>query len=190
MNRRTLLRDLESYLQEKLSHVVVGATQVTLEAGACYTISRLASEILCKLGYNCNPQRIEATLANWRARKIMEEQKRQGSSDIDEVYNRGGHILGIGYRSRGDYHYVVYFPDSKDIMDLTFGQVSRPQKDILCEAYWENAENLPKEIIWLKILKNDDEWEKKTLYFHPVFQHYTQNIIQEGYELLKSKFQR
>jgi len=183
----SLLKELEGYLNEKLSPVIVDDKQVSLDAGCCFTVSKIATGVLRRLGYECHVQRVELVVDNEIAREAVE---RHDVKDVNwqAVYQRGGYTVGMGMEGRGHYHYVVFFPKRDEVMDLTFRQASRPQRNIVCEPYWQGVDNLPKRITYMKFVGNDNEWERQTLYYDEAFKQYGKEVIAEGFRRLKWKY--
>lgn len=187
-NQELLLR-LKSYLEDRFSKVTVGEKRLSLSLGMCYTASMVASEILKKIGYDCYVTRVEVFLGNEIWRRLSNEQEERGSKcDPEEIFAKGGYTIGLGMEKRKEYHYVVYFPEQEEVMDLTFGQISRPEHGIINEAYWRGMSELPESILGIWETKPDLEWERGTLYNAPELKKYLEDIIKNGYELFRERY--
>ena len=108
----------------------------------------VASDILKGLGYECEVVRVEAIIGKEIYRSLVKEQKDQGIKprdiNFENIFGKGGYSIGLGIvREREDIHYVIWFPKSRQIMDLTFEQVSRPQHNIIRHSPYQLRIRVP-----------------------------------------------
>lgn len=170
MANQELLQKLKYFIDKELENIEINGKIIDTNVGICFTVSKVASRILNKLGYKCNVKRVSILIGNKKGREIFHQQMQDNKFDKDEIIKDNGWIIGMGYTDADidTFHYVVYFPDEKEIMDLTFGQADRPQRDLKCDAYWRNIDDLPETIIMIKFV---DEKEKPGT-FNPIYYTY------------------
>lgn len=176
-----ILNYLVEYLNEKYSHIYLGKQQWNLNIGNCYTTSKLASEILNGVGYECEPRRVSMIIGNDIGKQIFIEQAKKKKFDKHEIMERGGYVIGLGIpqpNSPEDSHWVVWCPRKKAIMDLTIGQASRPQHGINLRPFFGTKENFPKEIIEMYFIQSE---KPRNLYMEKEpLKSYSEAIVKEG----------
>ena len=170
MADKLLLNLLKDYIDNEFSKIIYNGEQLNTNRAICFTVSKVATRILVKLGYNCKVQRVTVLVGNEKGRKIFAEQNKRGIFDKEELIKCGGWIIGLGVPPY--FHYVVYFPKEDEVMDLTLGQASRPQYGLNCEAYWAKKENIPDAIISVEFIEVDSDnfdpiyYKQKGLFKH------------------------
>jgi len=185
MSNQDLLSDLSYFIDGRLSNLTLKGEPLSINQSYCFSVSKLACKILRRLGYNCNVQRVMTILGNKKGKEVLLKQAECGKFDKQEVMDSGGWAIGIGTLEKGQTHYVIYFPDTKEIMDLTFGQASRPDKDIVCKPFWAGEDKLPKVIFTIVPHKRDSDWELQCLYYNKDLKEYFDLMIMDGYRTLK-----
>lgn len=188
MVNKELLHELKNFLDNEFKVVKVDEGKVlNTSKGACFTISKVASKILNGLGYRCNVKRVKVMSGNKKGIELFIKQRKTGF-DRDEIIKEDGWIIGIGCTPEM-FHYVIYFPDDKEVMDLTYSQANRPEHELICEAYWEKLDNLPETIITLEFVEGIEPDTFSPIYYDHkgIFKH----IIKKGRkELIKWKVSR
>jgi hypothetical protein len=189
MPNQELLIALKEHLNESLKVLYPDVSPT--DSGTCFVMSKIAVKILRKLGYDCREERVIVLLGNEKGKKVFLEQEKKGKFSIGEITKDGGWTIGLGMpTSKEDFsnanHYVVYFPKEKEIMDITFGQARREEKDILASAYWCNENELP-EIIFhiIRGVPRDNKWELDRDIYFPKFKPLFKDVVEYGYKKLK-----
>jgi len=156
MNKEHFER-LKNYADKIVKHEF----KTTYEKGVCKSISIMASEILNELGYNCHIQRVAVIVSNEIGIKALREMDKTGNYNTDYIKD-GGWSIGLGYPTKEKkgyedaFHYIVYFPEEKEVLDLTFSMANRPEKNIIAEAYWTHEDELPESIHRMMLLDLKD----------------------------------
>ena len=188
--RNELLKDLYDFLDVKMKNVIYDGEQLSLDSGVCFTASKVASKILRKLGFDCEVQRMKLVIGNEGGIKKFNQFLKDGK---EPKYVGKEHIIGLGYDgwdgdAEGGSHYVVYFKNENLIMDLTIGQATRPEKDILMKPYFTTPEDRPEEIVGYKFEKPNKKYELSTSFYSA--REYYEKVINEGYRELKKRWKR
>lgn len=181
-----LLKELSEFLDLRLRMIYKGGEQMNLNEGVCDTTSIVASKILRRLGFDCHPQRVCFIIANEIGWKIHKQQRKQGKFNKEDLIEKGGWIIGLGFpeKKASDFHTVIYFPYSAEIMDLTIGQASRPQHGIELEPFWVRADKLPKAIKDWGFIK--DPKETIPMCALPEMKPWVDETVRLGYRRLKN----
>ena len=184
---RELFKELKGYIEYSLNRIIVGNERLSINKGTCYTTSKIACKILQGLNYKCRVQKVEVIVGDEIGRKVFAEQEKTNSFDKDIIIKSGGWCIGLGMNSDPDknyFHYVVYFYDDDEIMDLTFNQATREKYNLICEPYWEHIDNLPETI--MKIYKKDNgDGVVNPMINAPNVKAYSKMIIKTGIKLLE-----
>lgn len=118
---------------------------------ACFSYSRCAQAILKALGYrDATVIRVCIMCGNEIGRRIFLEQAKTGKFDRDELVKAGGWNIGIGVPP--DFHYVVYFTETAEILDLTYGNANRPEYNLEAKAFWGSPSQYPESIVFIDVL--------------------------------------
>jgi hypothetical protein len=191
MVNQELFLQLEKFLTQRLSMVEIEGDKLKLNQGICFTISKIGCKIMRRLGYNCVVQRVWVLVGDKIGRRMFLEQEKTNAFDKDKIVNAGGWTISMGLpRDKEDYdfHYVIYFPDKKEVMDLTFSQANRTEHNVVAKNYWTKLEDLPESIIRIyPIQKEVDDYAP--LYYEKELKEWKEETILLGYKLLK-KFKR
>lgn len=187
MPNQELLIALKDHLDESLKVLYPDVSPT--DSGTCFVMSKIAVKILRRLGYDCKEERVIVLLGNEKGKKVFLEQQEKGKFDITEILKDNGWTIGLGLpRSHQDNatHYIIAFPKEKEIMDITFGQARREDKDILASAYWCNEKELPEVIItMLRDVPRDKKWELDRDIYFPKFKPLFKSVVEYGYKKLK-----
>jgi len=183
MSNQELLIALKEHLDNSLN--VLYPDVKPTDSGTCFVMSKVAVKILRRLGYNCVEQRVFVILGNEKGKVVYLEQEKTGQFNIDEIIKDGGWTIGLGGKDEESNHYIVIFPNEKEIMDITFGQAKRTEKNIPASAYWSNQDNLPETIMRIIFIQKNKEWELKRDWYIPKFKPIFKKVIEEGYKKLK-----
>lgn len=179
-----LLEKLKEYLGTRMRQISCDGQRLNLNCGACDTISRLACEILKGIDYECEVRRVAVLIGNEIGRKIFAEQAKTGNFNQEEQIKAGGCVIGMGVPPEM-FHYIIWFPKEREILDLTFGQSSRPQYNIHTAAYWESINKLPEEILSFEFIDGVPE-TRAPLYDIPKLKPFFEDVIKKGMRYLKS----
>jgi hypothetical protein len=184
--KKLLLNRLKIYLDDEFSQVEIGGNVLSTKRSICYTASKVGSKILNGLGYKCCAQRVTVIIGNEIGRSIFKDQKNGYIYSEDEVIKSGGWTIGLGFPP--DSHYVIYIEGDKgeEILDLTYGQATRPQYNIIADAYWERVDNLPNTIIEMHIHK-DAKLELDPIYHYPEFRKFFKRTVRKGIKILEKE---
>lgn len=185
---KLLLNILKSHLDDEFSQIEIGGNTLSTRRGICYTASKVGSKILNGLGYKCCIQRVTVIIGNEIGRRIFKEQKKGYIYTEDELIKSGGWTIGLGFPP--DSHYVIYVEGERgekgEILDLTYEQATRPQYNIIADAYWERIDNLPDTIIEIHIHK-DAKLELDPIYHYPEFRRFFKKTVRKGIRILEKE---
>ena len=181
-NRDDFVKELYDFLDRKMKNIIYDGEQLNLDGGVCFTASKIATKILKRLGYNCEVQRVKFIIGNESGKKKFEQFL---IDNKPPKYIGKEHVLGLGLHGS---HYIIYFKEESLIMDLTIGQASRPEKDMIMKAYFRELDNLPKEIIACKFMKPDRVYELSCSFY--LAREYFDKVIKEGYKDLKKGWKK
>lgn len=186
MSNKELLIKLKEFIDIEFKQILIDGKQISIDVGACYTVSKVAVGILKHLGYNCRVQRVEVISGNKKGRELFSKQSKSGRYDKSEIIAEGGWIIGLGVSPQ--FHYIIVFPDEKEIMDLTFGQANRPQYELIAEPYWSDEKSLPETVIMVNLVIDEKDVPEN---FNPVFDYSKyrrlfKKIIKKGAKELQS----
>lgn len=188
--RNKFVEELFATLEVAMNGVIYDGEELSLNKGICFTASKVACKILRRLGYSCEVQRVKYIIGNEGGIKKFNQFLKDGKKPN---YVGKEHILGLGFdeddkTGEAGNHYVVYFDKEDLILDLTIGQASRPEKDIVMKPYFSDAKNKPKEIIGCKFQKPDKEYELSTSFY--LGREGYEKIIQDTYKRLKGRWKK
>ena len=188
-----IIQTLYDHIEFGLNKIQVNGNKLSSKNGSCYTFSKLAVKILRKCGYNCFLKRVYVIVGNKKGRRIFNQQKKLKKFDKKEIIKKGGWVIGLGFPIEEKintyfepFHYVIWFPQSEEIMDLTFNQVARQQYNIKAEPYCKNINNLPNEIIEMNFIQDKELKSKNPLFYKSQLKHYFNKLIREGVKKIKN----
>lgn len=174
---------LRDYIdKDVLQRIKVNGNVLSKNSGACYTASKIAERILMLLGYKCEVRRVVVIAGDRRGKEIFKRQTETQKFDKQEVIDAGCWLLGLGVPPM--FHYVVWFPDEKEILDLTYGQADRPKYGLNAKAYWEYIDNIPESIVSIDFV-DKPPINFDPIYHYPLCQRMFNYIEEEGYKKLK-----
>lgn len=177
-----LFEALRDYIDKSiLQNIKVDGQILSKNSGVCYTTSKIAERILRLLGYKCEIRRVSVISGDGIGKEIFKRQVQALRFDKQEIINTGGWLLGMGVPPM--FHYVVWFPDEKEIMDLTYGQAARPEYNLKAEAYWKPIDDLPDSIVFMNFI-DEIPTNFNPLYEYPQYQRVFNHVEVEGYKKL------
>jgi len=112
----------------------------------CYTSSVVAKRILDTSGVKSQIIYVQGVVENEIAKTIREQ---YGLDDLSRFKNaciiNDGWTMGVGIgndtNGRPNFHAVLYFPEIKEVLDMTIKQMHRPQYGIhMPDYYWGGVE--------------------------------------------------
>lgn len=184
MSNKELLDKLRDFIDKEFKQIAIGDKPLSTQVGACYTVSKVAVEILKRIGYNCRVQRVTVIVGNKKGRELFVEHNKRGIFDKDEIIRNEGWIIGIGVSPQ--FHYLIYFPDDDEVMDLTYGQANRPQYDLIAEHYWAKLDSLPETIILLNLIDQENvPKDFNPLYRYSEYRNLFKKCIKKGVKELR-----
>lgn len=175
---------LFSFISERMT-----LADLDINGGSCYTVSKMACKILNKNGYRCHVKRVTYMLGDKIGKEMFMEQAEQGHFDYKPIVEAGGWTIGLGLpedkRRDGQegMHWVVYFYEDNEILDLTFGQAHRPDKNIHAQHFWEDTDNLPDSIFGVYVPENQKP--PANLYINNHLKEWYKDTIKLGVQKLK-----
>lgn len=186
--KAALLNRLRAYIDTEGSRIRINSQPLSTNIGACYTVSKIAAEILRGLGYNTHVRRVAVIVGDKIGKEILLRQLKSGQFDLNEIIQKGGYTIGLGIPPEM-FHFVVYIwnGEEKEIMDLTYGQADRPQHGIRAEAYWEKIDSLPETIISLDFINSGYPKSLAPVIEMERLKETFQQIITKGITILKQE---
>ena len=111
------------------------------EGGACYTASELARSVFDEFGIESKVIFVRGVIENEKAKQIRETigiEDAQRFRDVCVAEDGWSMGVGVGKDPNGapNFHSVLYFPDTNEILDLTISQLNRPQYGIEFPDYY------------------------------------------------------
>ncbi len=132
--QKTIMEDIAPFLIDKYG------------IQACLSCSLITANALTHYGIPAEPRICRVTFANEEWVKWVNE---HGLDEWVNILNKGEApdelwTIGIGYEGSKEtapdegeaFHAVVFLPVDDEIVDMTAGQASRPEKNLIIEPYW------------------------------------------------------
>lgn len=132
MNYEEAKRRFEEQIPRMLEENPEFASRV---GGACYSTSEIAREIFKEFGIESEVLFVSGIIENEKAREIIDRVGVDNPQRLKQILiEEDGWTMGVGIgrdeKGMPNFHSVLYFPEEKEILDLTIKQLDRPERGI------------------------------------------------------------
>ena len=157
--RRVLLKEGVEYLDNKLQQIHIGSNALSINSGCCYAVCQMVHNILKKLHIETRIVRVSYLIATNGAWEILMNNMEKGVDPLktrQEIVDKNEWSIGLGYENKSDSFHFVLMTNDNEIIDLTIGQASRPEHNLIFSPFWCKEEDVPADIRQIQ-MKDTDE---------------------------------
>ena len=113
----------------------------SVDGGACYTASELSREIFEEFGIESQVVFVRGFIENEKAKELRESVGLSNPTLFREMcVALDGYVMGVGVgrdpNGKPNFHSVLWFPETDEILDLTINQMTRPKYGIIMPDYF------------------------------------------------------